>query len=67
MEYIDAIRTARNIKKMSQTEAAEAIGVTQTTVSRWETGQTVPNALNLIKMGEVYGKSIDQLCGVKPL
>jgi len=67
MEYIDAIRTARNIKKMSQTEAAEAIGVTQMTVSRWETGQTVPNALNLIKMGEVYGKSIDQLCGVKPL
>ena len=67
MEYIDAIRTARNIKKMSQTEAAEAIGVTQMTVSRWETGQTVPNALNLIKMGEVYGKSIDQLCGVEPL
>ena len=66
MEYIDAIRTARNIKKMSQTEAAEALGVTQMTVSRWETGQTVPNALNLIKMGEVYGKSIDQLCGVKP-
>ena len=32
MEYIDAIRTARNIKKMSQTEAAEALGVTQMTV-----------------------------------
>ncbi len=67
MEYVDAIRTARNLKKLSQTEAAEAIGVTQMTVSRWETGQTVPNALNLIKMSEAYGATIDQLCGVVPL
>ena len=67
MEYIEAIRTARNLKRMSQSDAADAIGVTQKTVSRWETGQTIPNALNLVKMSEVYGKSIDQLCGVTSL
>ena len=67
MDYIEAIRTARNLKRMSQTDAADAIGVTQKTVSRWETGQTIPNALNLVKMSEVYGKSIDQLGGVVSL
>lgn len=65
-ELNESIRTARLIKRMSQSEAAEALGVSQNTISRWEIGATVPNGLDIINMGRVYGVSLDILCGVKP-
>lgn len=66
MELRDSLKTARMLKRISQEEAAVKIGVSQNTVSRWEIGATTPNALNLISMRELYGVSIDQLCGVEP-
>lgn len=67
IELRDSLRIARTIKRMSQTEVADAVGVTQNTVSRWETGVTAPDARQLIKMGELYGVSLDALCGLKNL
>lgn len=66
MELNECLRTARILKKMSQTEAAEEIGVSQNTISRWEIGASTPDALSLIAMHSVYGVTIDQLCGVEP-
>ena len=54
-----------NIKKyrgtMKQTDFAEQLGVTSVTVSRWETGQNVPNGEMLQKMAQVLGVSVDKL------
>ncbi len=66
VDAINAIRTARILKRMSQSEAAEALGVAQNTVSRWENGKTEPSLSDLIKMGEIYEVSLDRLCGVMP-
>lgn len=65
LELRDSLRTARTLKRMSQSEAADAVGVTQNTISRWENGVGAPDARQLIKMGEVYGISLDVLCGLK--
>ena len=67
VELRDSLRLARNVKRMSQTEVAESIGVTQNTVSRWENGVSAPDARQLIKMGELYGVSLDALCGLRNL
>lgn len=64
MHYTESIRMAREAKHLTQAEAAKRIGVATNSISRWETGETVPNALNLIKMGEVYEVTLDTLCGV---
>ena len=46
---------------MKQTDFAEQLGVTSVTVSRWETGQNVPNGEMLQKMAQVLGVSVDKL------
>ena len=43
METKDVILKLRNKKGMSQEDLAEKLYVTRQAVSRWETGETVPN------------------------
>ena len=43
METKDIILKLRTKKGMSQEELAEKVFVTRQAVSRWETGETVPN------------------------
>ena len=45
----------------SQIEAAVAIGVTQGTISQWESGLTHPAGERLRFVAEVYGCTIDEL------
>lgn len=53
----------RKAKKMTQTEAAEAIGIVMRTYRRYETGEREPVASILIKMADFYGVTIDYLVG----
>lgn len=46
---------------MSQTEWARLIGVSNNTVSHWEKGYTVPNAMQLRKMSELSGIPIGNI------
>lgn len=41
--------------RLSQAEAAEAIGVNQAALSRWEIGKTKPTEENVKKLSELYG------------
>ena len=47
METKDIILELRTKKGMSQEELAEKVFVTRQAVSRWETGETVPNTETL--------------------
>ena len=49
-----SIKAARINAGYNQTEAAELLGVSRTTVSNWETGTFRPSKKNLEKMVEVY-------------
>lgn len=44
------IATARKVKKMTQAQLAEAMGVDQAVISRWESGKVTPNAENMKKL-----------------
>ena len=54
--------------KMTQTQLAEAVGVSQASVAAWESGETKNlSGPNLLKAGEVLGVSPEWLdCGVGP-
>jgi len=56
-QKIRAIRTAR---KMNQTEFAERLGVTQSTVTRWENG-SVPGGKYLHEIAAMAGTTVDGL------
>lgn len=48
-----AVVLARRAKEMSQVDLAEAVGVTQATVSHWEKGQRVPESDVLERLADV--------------
>lgn len=47
------IQSARKAKGMTQSQLAEAVGVGQDQISRWESGKVSPNAQNLSKLKEI--------------
>ena len=63
METKDAIYELRTKKGMSQDELAEKVFVTRQAVSRWETGETVPNTETLKLLSAFFGVSINTLLG----
>ncbi|MBQ8942710.1 MAG: helix-turn-helix domain-containing protein [Firmicutes bacterium] len=63
METKNIIQELRTKHGMSQEELANKIFVTRQAVSRWETGETVPNTETLKLLSEVFGVSIDTLLG----
>lgn len=55
------LKTARELKKLSQEEAAKLIGVSVDTLSNYERGKTFPDVKTLKRIEEVYGVSYNQL------
>lgn len=55
------LKRFRVAKKMTQEQAAEALGVSTQTVSRWECNTTLPDAMILPKIAELYCVTIDDL------
>ena len=55
------IKKARVARGMSQVELAKRIGVGQSAVSMWETGNAMPRAGKLKEIAEVLGCSVGEL------
>ena len=53
----------RKKKNMSQDELAEKVGTTRSTISKWESGSSEPPASQLKYIADVFGVSVDYLCG----
>ncbi len=64
---MDMIKTGKFIAQLrkelglTQEQFGEKVGVTNKTVSRWETGNYLPPADALLTMSEVFGVSVNEL------
>ena len=63
METKDVILALRTKNGLSQDELAEKIHVTRQAVSRWETGETIPNTETLKLLSKLFDVSINTLLG----
>ena len=63
MNTKDVIYELRTQNGLSQDELAEKVFVTRQAVSRWETGETVPNTETLKLLSGVFNVSINTLLG----
>ena len=63
METKDIILELRTKNGLSQDALAEKIYVTQQAVSRWETGETIPNVDALKLLSKLFDVSINTLLG----
>ena len=57
------IRDLRKQKRMSQTELAKSAGVSQTTVTAWETGKAEPSSSAVAKLAVIFNVTTDYLLG----
>ena len=67
MDMADRIQQVRKTGGLSQEEFADRLGVSRQAVSKWESGQSVPDAEKIVRMSEVFGVTTDYLLkGVRP-
>lgn len=64
VKYRGNMRAERARAGLSVEEAANAAGVHQNTLIRWEQGQTDPLAINLINLAKLYGCTPEYLLGM---
>lgn len=57
----DFLYTLRKEKGMTQAELAEALGITNKAVSKWETGEAMPETSLLLPLSRIFDVSVDEL------
>lgn len=61
MKLHEKIYSQRKLKGLSQEELAEKLGVSRQAVSKWETGEALPEITKLKGLAEVFGVTTDFL------
>ena len=61
MTLAEKILHLRTELGLSQLELAEKLEVSRQSVSKWETGQSVPDLDKLIRLSDLFGVSVDEL------
>ena len=67
MNLGETIYRLRTQKNMSQGDLANALDVSRQSVSKWETGNAVPDLEKLIKMSKLFAVTLDQLVGAESI
>ena len=68
MTLAEKLVALRGEWKLSQGDLAEKLDVSRQSVSKWETGQAVPELDKIIKLADLFGVTVDELVrdGEKP-
>lgn len=67
MNLADSIQSLRKAKGISQEELAERVGVSRQAVSKWESGQSIPDLEKIISLSDFFEVTTDYLLkGVEP-
>lgn len=59
--FCDNLVSLRKMKQMSQEQLAEAVGVSRQTISKYETGEALPDIDKCKVMAELFDVSLDDL------
>lgn len=61
MKFGDNLKNLRKIKKMTQEQLAEQVGVSRQSVSKWETGEAYPEMINILTLCDIFHCHINEL------
>ncbi len=64
MKYPQRIRELREQAHLSQMGLANATGISQSSIARWELGKAEPSASNIITLSKFFGESADYILGL---
>lgn len=57
----DNLKKLRKIHKLTQEQVAEKLNVSRQAVSKWESGETIPDIYNCIQLAKLYDIKLDDL------
>ena len=63
MEYNPQIKALRESRGMTVRGLADKLNVSGPAVAQWESGRNYPTLPNLLAMADLFGCSIDFICG----
>lgn len=66
LQFSSNIARLRHEKNITQEQLADFIGITKASVSKWETGQSLPDVLLLPRLAVFFDVTIDELLGYEP-
>lgn len=61
MEFAEKLITLRKSRELTQEQLAERLNVSRQSVSKWETGQVIPEAEKLLELSRTFDVTIDYL------
>ena len=54
------LRKWREVRNLTQSDVSKITGITEVSISRWETGTRIPKATVLYNLAKFYGVSVDR-------
>lgn len=63
MEFAERLKTLREQVKLTQTQVAKKLNISQQAYASWERGVKKPTQENLVKIAQVLNVSVDYLVG----
>lgn len=64
--FRDNLITLRKLHNISQEELAEGVGISRQTLSKYETGESIPDIEKTKAIADVFGVSLDDLVNYDP-
>lgn len=61
MEFHEKLQELRKSRGLTQEELAEALFVSRTAISKWESGESLPDIERCKRLADVFGVSMDDL------
>ncbi len=61
MSIEESIYNLRKKNNLSQGDLASKMDVSRQSISKWETGQSVPDLKNIIKLSEIFDVTVDEI------
>ena len=66
MNLSEKIQQLRKQNEISQEQLAEKLNVTRQAISKWETGECLPDIENILQLSDIFGVTVDYLLKDKP-
>ena len=63
MKFNENLKYLRKESKFTQEELAEQLNVSRQAVTKWESGQSLPDIENLKQLSDIFGVTMDSLVG----
>ncbi len=61
MEFAEKLIALRKSRELTQEQLAERLNVSRQSISKWETGQVIPEANKLVELSRVFDVTMDYL------